>query len=58
MTPITQSGPCELSAQNLDQISGGAKVPTNEAQIIETIRAKDFGDHNAFAPCSAFNNIA
>ena len=51
MTKITQTGSLELSLQELDQIVGGMSVPTNEAQIIASIIAKDFARNSVFTPC-------
>lgn len=42
MTQIARTETLELSIAELDQISGGMSVPTNEAQIIAGIKAKNF----------------
>ncbi len=54
MTQIARTETLELSLDDLDQISGGMSVPTNEAQIIAGIKAKNFANGSIFTGNSSF----
>ncbi len=56
MTQIARTEALELSIEELDQISGGMSVPTNEAQIIAGIKAKDFANGSIFTGNSSFHD--
>ena len=56
MTQIARTEKLELSLENLDQISGGATVPTNEGQIIGQIRAKNSAPGSIFTGNSSFGD--
>jgi hypothetical protein len=56
MTQIARTEKLELSLENLDQIAGGATVPTNEGQIIGQIRAKNFAPGSIFTGNSSFGD--
>ena len=44
----------ELSIDELDTVVGGRAVPTNEAQIISAIKAKNFANGSIFTGNSSF----
>lgn len=46
----------ELSIDELDAVAGGMSVPTNEAQIISAIKAKDFANGSIFTGNSSFGD--
>lgn len=46
----------ELSIEELGAVSGGMSVPTNEAQIIAAIKAKNFADGSIFTGNSSFHD--
>ena len=54
MTQIAQTEALELSIEEL--IGGGMSVPTNEAQIIAGIKAKDFANGSIFTGNSSFHD--
>jgi hypothetical protein len=56
MTQIARTETLELSLDDLDQISGGMSVPTNEAQIIAGIKAKNFANGSIFTGNSSFGD--
>ena len=56
MTQIARTETLELSIEELDQIGGGMSVPTNEAQIIAQIRAKNFANGSIFTGNSSFGD--
>jgi hypothetical protein len=56
MTKIARTETLELSIEVLDQIAGGMSVPTNEAQIIAGIRAKNFAPGSIFTGNSSFGD--
>jgi bacteriocin-like protein len=56
MTQIARTETPELSIEELDQISGGMIVPTNEASIIANIKAKDFANGSVFTGQSSFHD--
>jgi len=46
----------ELSIDELDAVVGGRAVPTNEAQIISQIKAKNFANGSIFTGNSSFGD--
>ena len=48
MTHIARTEVLELPIGELDQISGGMSVPTNEGAIIARINAKNFANGSIF----------
>ena len=56
MTQIARTDTLELSVEDLDQVVGGMSVPTNEAQIIAGIKAKNFANGSVFTGTSSFND--
>ena len=56
MTQIARTETLELSIEELDQIGGGMSVPTNEAQIIAGIKAKNFANGSIFTGNSSFHD--
>lgn len=56
MMRIAQYGLLELSSEELDGVAGGMSVPTNEAQIIAQIKAKNFADNSGFTGNSSFHD--
>ena len=53
---MNMSNNTELSIGELDTVSGGMSVPTNEAQIISAIKAKDFANGSIFTGNSSFGD--
>ena len=45
----------ELSIEELNTVSGGMSVPTNEAQIIAAIKAKNFAN-GSFTGSSSYHD--
>ncbi len=56
MTKIARIETLELSVEELDQVVGGMTVPTNEAQIIAGIKAKNFANGSIFTGNSSFGD--
>ncbi|MDA9405832.1 hypothetical protein XH80_03350 [Bradyrhizobium sp. CCBAU 45384] len=56
MTQLARIEILKLSIDELDQISGGMSVPTNEAQIIAGIKAKNFASGSIFTGNSSFGD--
>jgi len=56
MTQIARTEPPELSIEELDHISGGMSVPTNEAAIVANLKAKDFANGSIFGGNSSFHD--
>jgi bacteriocin-like protein len=46
----------ELSIEELNTVSGGMSVPTNEAQIIAAIKAKNFANGSIFTGSSSYHD--
>ncbi|WP_439397318.1 hypothetical protein ACRQ5Q_09345 [Bradyrhizobium sp. PMVTL-01] len=56
MTQIVRMETLELSTEDLHHVSGGMAVPTNEAQIIAGIKAKNFASGSIFTGNSSFGD--
>jgi len=56
MTKIARTETLDLSVEDLDQVVGGMSVPTNEAQIIAGIKAKNFANGSIFSGNSSFKD--
>lgn len=50
------SNTTELSIDELDAVTGGQSIPTNEAQIIARIKAKNFANGSIFTGNSSFGD--
>jgi hypothetical protein len=50
------SSSIEFSIDELDAVNGGMRVPTNEAQIVAAIKAKDFASNSGFTGKSSFHD--
>jgi bacteriocin-like protein len=53
---MTMSNDTELSIEELNAVSGGQSIPTNEAQIIAGIKAKNFANGSIFTGNSSFGD--
>jgi hypothetical protein len=53
---MNMSDNTELSIDELDAVIGGMSVPTNEAQIISAIKAKNFANGSIFTGNSSFGD--
>lgn len=56
MTQETRTETFELSIETLDHVAGGMSVPTNEAQIVAQVRAKNFASGSIFTGNSSFGD--
>ncbi len=56
MLRIEQTGRREASLQELEHVTGGAMVPTNEAQIISFVKGKNFASGSIFTGNSSFGD--
>lgn len=53
---MNMSNNTELSIDELDAVSGGMSVPTNEGRIISAIKAKDFANGSIFTGNSSYGD--